>query len=115
MCMQCHEFPGITNQLVDIEFDFTSTFAVKCKFLHLTRNSVNRCRLMYGLETQSSCSNYSFINEGNPTTAQNIIINLKNVSNTSWNRSCYSLTASNGTSTVKVTGSFKRGIHNAIK
>ena len=88
---------------------------MKCNFYSGTRSSVKHCIIMYGLREQQSCSNLTFINKGNPTTSQNIIISLTHLTkDVSYNNYCYSLIASNGKNAVRITGSFMQGMKQFI-
>ena len=87
---------------MDIKFDAdTSTFF--CNFLNQQERTENICSVQY------ECNNQLHkMNQTNSTTNSMVAVKLLNLlDNTKY---CYSVTASNGTSTVVVIGTFYRGM-----
>ena len=102
---------GTTNHFVDLSFNLASETAT-CLFLHQQESSYKSCSIMYGLPAGETCtslsyqsntseSNYVYMHIGLPTTNQ-----LQSQS-----EYCFTITASNGTLTAMVEGTFTTGIY----
>ena len=102
---------GSTNEFACIEFDFTQTNSVKCKFLNERDASVKSCEINYWQgETCLNSSGSQQSHFGNPTIADTVIINLPQLYfQQDHSVYCYILTAKNQTYKISVSGKFNSG------
>ena len=100
------------NRHLEVNFDLLSS-TVRCSFTSPQMRGVKHCIIEYGPELESSCTPpLLYKSESRQNTSHSLTIDLP-VSGLSHsqngNRYCYIITASNGTSIVKVEGLFNAG------
>ena len=93
------------NDFVDIDLDFSATYTIKCRFLKQKRSAVKSCMVHYGPKQRTQCNSVLPLSRNATTTLETVLVNLQ-PSNNQNSVYCYHLTASDGTRTVAVVGTF---------
>ena len=100
---------GAFNHFVDIDFDFIPTNAMKCTFLNQRFGTQKSCAIEYRPKGEKQCksqlSQIPSSSKGNPITSDTMNIDL-HPSTRHGTEYCYQLTASDGMTTVVVSGTF---------
>ena len=99
---------GAINHFIDINFDYIATNAIKCTFLNQRFGTQKSCAIEYEPKGGEQCnSQLSLISssKGNPITSDTVNIGL-HLSTRYGTEYCYQLTASDGITTVVVSGIF---------
>ena len=98
-------FTECTNKFVQVEYkEMSSESIISCIFLNLSDTSNNTCCVTHRLRDKKGLDNAQKCNKNSP---YNINLEASGRSNQHY---CYTVTASNGTYTVKVEGTFTLGI-----
>ena len=99
------------NHHLEVNFDLLSS-TVRCSFTSPQTRAEKHCIIEYGPELESSCTPpLLYKSESRQNTSHSLIIDLPvtGLSHSQSNRYCYIITASNGTSIMKVEGLFNAG------
>ena len=99
-------FLGTTNNFVDVIVDLPLS-AFVCKFSDHEANTPKTCTVSYG--PGESCDDLSRSGQA-AATSESVLVHLPALAQDSGSRYCYVVTASNGSFTAKVTGTFNTGI-----